>query len=227
MKKLIGLAFLASSFGSLAVAADDPFSGFSVGIAAKSQTFEGATTSYVSRGQNLIASGALSLDKYDESKTLTEVILKYSLPVSNGFYLGAAYEKTFGDSGAKPMLGTLNGSRILAADSVTVKNIKSFVLTPGYKLSPNSLISLRIGQMTSKTEIASVGEPLDTVKNKNMITGIGFDYAMSNNLILNTSYDVYKSDDGSFSNINSAGAAYSGTFSTKGHALKFGISYKF
>jgi opacity protein-like surface antigen len=214
------------ALGSSAYATEDPFSGFSIGIAAKSQTFIGEVTDYAVNG-TAIPTTTLSFEKTDQSKTIGELVLKYSAALTDKYYLGLSYELGLGDTNLKVPNATLLGVTSPAADSVKVKSIQSLVLSPGYRVNQATLVSLRLGYATSKIEIASAGEPTDKIDSNGLLTGIGVDYAISKNLLIGASYDLYSLDTKTVSGTDSDGDDYSYKWKPEGSALRFSLSYKF
>ena len=228
MIKKTATVILSSLLALPAFAAEDPFSGFSVGLAMNNRNFDSSIDSFTLDGV-VVPTSAVSFGKIDQSKSISEVNLNVSFPVQDSFYLGLSYEIGLGKKGITPPSFTdnLTPETGTLADSMTVKNHRTFIVAPGYKISDTTLVSLRLGTVKYRIEAAAAGEPTDVFRNSNQVLGVGVDQALTENLILGITYDTYRAKTSSVSGVNSDGNAYVFTMRSKGSAFRVGLKYKF
>ena len=204
--------------------AQDNFSGFSAELGVASRNFEGTTSDFLNNGAPV---AGLSFNKIDKSKQLADIAFKYSWALTPNYYLGVAYERSLQTANLGQATGTFGGITFVSANSVKVSNMQSLVLSPGLKISPTTLLQLRLGYTTNTVKIAADGEPTDKIDGNGLLTGVGIQHAFNERVYLSANYDVFNMKDKSVSGVDSDGDSYSYKFKRDGSALRIGLGYRF
>jgi opacity protein-like surface antigen len=192
------------------------------------RSFDSSIENFTSNGV-AVPTSLVSFGKINQSKSISEVNLNASFPLQDSFYLGLSYEIGLGKKAITPPSYTdhFNNETGTLADTMTVKNHRTFIVAPGYKISDKTLVSLRLGTVKYRIEAAAVGEPTDVFKNSNGVLGVGVDQALTDNLMLGITYDTYRAKSSSIGGVDSDGDAYTFQMRSKGSSFRIGLKYKF
>jgi opacity protein-like surface antigen len=218
-KTLIMLAMGCTS--GFAIAADN-FSGFSAELGFSNRSSEGSASDFRIDGTSV----PISIEKIENTSSLTGVALRYTARLNDLMFIGLGYERDLQDAKMGPVYASIDGTREMAAEFATIRNTQKFVLSPSYKVNEKMILSVRVGYIQSTTDIGSQGEETDSIKASGSLMGLGAQYSLTDSVYISGSYDSYSFKSKTFSRMDE-GELFSYKFKPGGSSINLSVGYRF